>query len=364
MLHPAKFPAMRAHQILTVILILSFSGASLALVPPPIWYHDGANRFLKLTLADFGKTYVELRTVGAPGEASRWNADGEKKEKEIVFARSVGEDEERGTYYVATATEASFRVKIQPGKEKIMQDEGVVGNYQRLTEDKRLLLAKREFEAAEKRLDATHKLILKTTATADKPVLADIKLRWPALRERILSLRDKPKPAAAASAKPPIGSMGKPAADSPELIPERWHAKTELTGTQIGLVSAALDTKIKDGWDGDYSDGFGGSVNLLMQPDGKLSFTLNCSRGSDAQSGTLAGATLPKSDTKTPGATKVLSAEFVDSNAEVKDAALQSRVRFLRSGHYLIIDTNNAERYSGRGWFDGVYRKQSPPPAE
>ena len=358
MTHTQLLASIRSMRLTISVLALSFFGNILSVqgaAPAPVWYFDGVTRIAKVTLADFGKTYVELRVTSAPGVASRWVADGERSEKEIVFARSVTADEVRGTFYVAVATDSSFKVKIKPGQDKDAKDEGVVGQYHRLTDERRLLLAKREFEAAEKRLEVTHKLVLKTSPEDDKPALTEIKQRWPALRERIASLRDKPQTAADANTKPPIGSGGKSAAGAPELQPERWNLKSELTGTEIGYFEVKVYGKTKDGWEGDYSDGFGGSVNILQDKDGKLRFTLNGTRGDEDQANTLSGGAIVNSTGKE------LTAEFTDNNAEVKDAALQTRVRFRRSGHYLYIETNKAERYTGRGWFDGVYRKQPTP---
>jgi hypothetical protein len=57
-----------------------------------------------------------------------------------------------------------------------------------------------------------------------------------------------------------------------------------------------------------------------------------------------------------------LVAEAVIKNPEVKDAAQQAWVRLTKIGRYLHVETENTQRYAGRGWFDGIYRG-APVPA-
>ena len=325
-------------------------GSALAAVPEPVWFHDGVHRYLKLSLEDFGKVHIEVRTVGQPGEASHWMADGEKVDKDVLFARSVGDDEARGTFYIGTGGDGNFKVKLKPGQDKEKApDEGIVGLYHRINDDRRLYLAKRETEAADKRLAEVEKMAAKNWPVIDKPVLEEVKTRWPSVRDRLLALREKPRPV---DAKPRI-ALGDPNDVPPEKKPDRWFAADELTGTELGFLNTTLDPKIKDGWDGDYNDGFGGSINLALEKDGShLRFTLNCSRYNDEQTGLMSGtATLVKDSTG-------MVADFTDQNPEVKESADQARVKLHRIGHYLVVDAVKVGKYTFRGWFDGVYRKQ------
>jgi len=256
----------------------------------PSWFFDGTHRYMRLSLEDFGKVHLQIRTVGAPGSASQWLADGGRVENEIVFARSVGDNEPRGTFYVASASEASVRVKVKPGQEKEKVDEGVVGVYHHITEERRLALARKEAEGAEKRLRDAERPTAKKWGVLEKPALTEWTARWPGLRERLLALRDRYRINQMLTQKTAKPALGEPAETPPEKQPDHWFLASEIAGAGLAFLTTPLDAKTADGWDGIYNDGFGGTADLTLSKDGtKVRFTLNYTRGTDEQAGLLAG---------------------------------------------------------------------------
>ena len=327
--------------------------------PPTVlhFYDEARFRHLALTQEEFGKFKVDIRFVGGPGECSKWAGQGKKQEKEFVFSRIVGDDENRGTVYIGTGGESRFTVKVKPKQDKALQDEGIAGEYRHITEEKRFQLARKELEAADKRLNDTFKGLTKTLKGDDKPIAAELKQHWPALRDRLMSLAFKAPTPAAAATKPPIG--GAKSEDAADKNPDRLWAQVEVTAGEIGFVTAALDPKVKEGWEGEYNDGHGGNITVYANAtSGDVRFTLNCNRGSDAQTGELGGA-IPGALAKKEGPPGGWL-EYTHKDPEVTDASKQARIRLKRVGHYLIVEAQQAERYTARAWFDGIYRKQPP----
>jgi hypothetical protein len=333
-----------------------FRGMGAAPTPPLHFYDEARFRHLTLTQAEFGRFKVDIRFVGGPGECSKWEGSGTKKEKEFVFSRNVGEEENRGTVYIGTGGESRFLVKLKPKQEKALQDEGIVGEYRHVTEEKRFQLAKKELEAADKRLMELFKTMGKTLKGDDKPIAAEFKQRWPALRDRIMSLAYKAPAPAATTTKPPLGASPRTDDASADKNPDRLWAMVEADSAEIGFVSGQIDPKVKETFDGDYNDGFGGSLSIYQNAQsGDVRFTLNCNRGADAQTGELTGAIPAKpirKDAPTDG-----WLDYTHKDEAVPDASKQIHIRLKRVGHYVIVES---ERNASKAWFDGIYRKQPP----
>lgn len=345
--------------VFLAFFVVRFVAAAPGAAPAPVlhFYDEVRFRHLALTQEEFGRFHVDIRFVGGPGECSKWEGRGKRQEKDFVFSRVVGEEENHGTMYLGSGGESRFTVKVKPKQEKTLLDEGIAGEYRHITEEKRFQLAKKEYEAAEKRLAEIFKGLGKSLKGEDKPIAAELKSRWPALRERLMGLAYKAPSAPTAPTKPALGS-GKPD-DAADKNPDRLWAQVEVTSGEIGFVSAALDPKVKDGWEGDYNDGRGGSLTVYISASsGDLRFTLNCSRGGDAQTGELGGV-IPGALAKKTGATDGW-VEYTHKDPAVTDATKQARIRLRRVGHYVIVEATQAERYTSRAWFDGVYRKQPP----
>jgi hypothetical protein len=348
----------------TLILALTLVSAvrAFAAAPVPVlhFYDETKFRHLALTQADFGKIKVEIRSVAGPGDCSKWVGDGQKREKEFVFSRVVGEEENRGTVYIGTGGESRFAVKLKPKQEKAMMDEGVVGDYHHITEERRFQLAKKELENADKRLAELLKTQAKMLKGEDRAVAAEIKQRWPALRSRIMNITYKAPAPVAPAVKPPLGTAPRTDdASGADKNADRLWALVEADASEIGFVGGVLDPKVKEGVDGDYNDGHGGTITVYLNAkSGELRFTLNCSRGGDTQTGMLGGTIAPKPMKK--DATGDAWLDYVHNDPAETDASKQARVRLKRVGHYFIVETEHAERYTGLAWFDGIYRKQPP----
>ena len=83
--------------------------------PKPVHYFDeSTNRHLTVAEGEFGKIAVIVR-FAAPGSSSRWFGDGTRKDKELTFAQSVGEEQERGTYFTAKAGNRSSKSASSQG---------------------------------------------------------------------------------------------------------------------------------------------------------------------------------------------------------------------------------------------------------
>src|SRR6187402_2010338 len=88
------------------LVLLCIAAAGVAAPPAPTHYFDEAtNRQALVTEGDFGKITLVFRFVGGPGSFGRWYGDGTRKDGEIIFSQTVGEGQDRGTVFVAKASE-------------------------------------------------------------------------------------------------------------------------------------------------------------------------------------------------------------------------------------------------------------------
>ncbi|CAN5908487.1 hypothetical protein BH11VER1_BH11VER1_36900 [soil metagenome] len=352
-------------RLLNFSLILFFvsgvCGIAAESLPSSHFYDESTNRYVTLDFSDFKKVKITFRFTGSPGASSRWFGDGEKKDKEISFAQTVGEEGERGTYFIAKGGESKLEIGFKPGQ-ATPQDAGINGVYRHITEEKRLSLAKKEADAAVDYMNTLFKTAAKGWSSEDKPVIADWRNQWPALQNKWMKLTYLPPVKSAVTPpKPAIGGINKPGeVQGPEKQADYWIAMVETTGLAINFFNQQNDKLISPGWDGDYDDGFGGHVSLKLQSSGKLRINLNFSRAGDAQTGEMGGEILPENIKSAKD--RELSATFINADAEVADAAQQARVTIRRVGHYLYVATEKIERYTARGWFDGIYRWMPPPP--
>jgi hypothetical protein len=343
----------RAVAILTWLLI---SASAAAVGPATVHYFDEAtNRHAVVREEDFGKVSVVIRTVYAPGAFSRWLGDGQRKDKEITFAQTVGEDQERGTYFLAKATESKLEITYKPGQ-RMPVDAGINGTYRHISDEKRLSLSKRESASADDALTQALRTAPKLWPGVSRSVAGEWKDRWPDLRSRWMSLVFRPpSPPPSTPAKiAPVGAKGGNAG-APVPSADYWIALAETTGMAIGFINQPLDKAIPLEWDGEYDDGFGGHVSLRLGRDGFLRFTLSCTRGGgEGQTGDLFGRVPAAALTKDKNGDLVAS--YTHSDAALKPEDQQATVKLRKTGHFLFVDTQYAERYCGRAWFDGIYR--------
>lgn len=347
-----------------VALILSwaFVLVSTGHTAPPSethYFDEATQRHATVANGDFGKVTLVFRFIGTPGTSSRWMGDGTRKEKEITFAQTVGEDQERGTFFIAKGGESKLEVEFKPGQ-RTPQDAGINGTYRHITDEKRLSLAKKESALAEDALTLAFRTAPKSWPSEDKPVAAAWKSRWPDLRNRWMGLVFKPT-AAPAPVSPKTGAKNGGANGQIESA-DYWIALSETTGMALGFLGQPLDKLIPPGWDGEYDDGFGGHASLRLGRDGILRFTLSCTRGSgEGQTGELIGR-IPSTALKQEK-NGDLTASYQHKDTELKPEEQQAAVTLRKTGHFLFVETQYAQRYCGRAWFDGIYR-WGPVPTE
>jgi hypothetical protein len=320
------------------------------------------NRHLTVTTADFGKVTILIRFVGA-GSSSRWFGDGVRKEKEITFSQTVGEDQERGTLFTAKGGESKLEIAYKPDQRE-PQDHGINGLYRRITEEKRLSLSKKELDSSEEMLALQFKTAAKTWPNENRSTVTEWKAQWPELRSRWMELAYKPADVPAIPGnKAPLGSATKPGGPTAEEKQVGyWIARTETTNMAIGFLSVVPDSLIPPDWNGEYDDGFGGHVSLRVDKDGTLRFVLTCNRGTgEGYSGELAGRVPTSSLLKEKNGE--MRANYKHNDPGLRPADEQALVILHKVGHFLTVKTEHAERYRGRAWFEGLYR-WSPVPKE
>src|SRR5689334_1976759 len=133
------------------------------------YFDETTNRQAIVTEGDFGKVTLVFRFVGGPGSFGRWYGDGNRKDAEITFTQTVGEDQERGTVFVAKATETKLEVAFKP-KQRMPVDAGINGTFRHISEEKRMSLAKKESAAADEALVLALKTAPKTWLGEDRSV--------------------------------------------------------------------------------------------------------------------------------------------------------------------------------------------------
>jgi hypothetical protein len=329
---------------------------------PAHFFDEDTGRHLTITPGEGAKVAVTVRFPGGPGLYSRWFGEGTRQERDLHFSRVIGPEEPRGSLFTARTSASRVEVGFKPDQAQ-PADEGINGTYRRLSDDKRLSMARKDFKAAEDALEAA----LKKWGPAKDPNLVEWKRRWPDLRARwtaILFPPAKAAPAAPATPAPRIGFAPAAAPDG-EKQAEYWIAQAESTGQAIGFVEAPPPPDpIPANGSGDYQDGFGGSASLRMRPDGAGRLGLGCQRGPDEGMGSNLSVEIPATaivpdKAKAGDWTAVI--DFPDP--ELPAGETPARFRLRKSGPCLWIDAENARRYTGKAWFDGVYR-WGPVPVE
>ena len=114
---------------------------------------------------------------------------------------------------------------------------------------------------------------------------------------------------------------------------------------------------------GDYDDGFGGRVSLRPQGDGTFRLGFGWQRGDLEAMGSDLSLDIP--------AEKVVkerdgnwSATFPYQDPNLAPGDLPAQFRVQKTGRFLLVMTENATRYTGKAWIDGVYRWGPIPVAE
>ncbi len=316
------------------------------------FYDETTMRHLSLSSEGFGSTTVTVRAATDPGNAGAWMGNGDRKGKSLLFSRIVGEGEDRGTVFLAEIGESKVKIGYKPGQREPI-DAGINGEYRRASEAKFLQLAKKEFQAANDRLVENLKLATKSWQASDRPALMLWKDQWPVLRERWMN-------AAIVKSPPPADLKANTAQTTPTEKPAQyWIYLAQATAQAFYFVSAMPDPKTGLGWDGEYDDLGGGHVSLRLSKDGKLRVSISTQRINEVEAGTLDATAAADKVMKAKNGD--LSAEFTVIDPEITDPSMLPRIRLKKIGRYLHVETEQAERSAGRGWFDGIYRGSPVP---
>lgn len=339
--------------------VLFDAGECRAELPPVLHFYDEVGqRCLTLRSTSTNGVEVGIRWAADPGSTGAWAGQGTRKDNQIIFAASVDEGQDRGSYFIAKGGESKMEVSFRPGQ-KMPQDPGILGIYRRVSDEKRLQLARKEFQAADDRLNAALKTASRTWPSADRSVAADWKTRWPALLNRWMKISYQPPESAKVKPARPFAS------DKDSLLPEKdvqyWLKLAQTTALAYSFAQQIPDPKSAGAWDGEYDDGFGGHVSIRRAKDGKLRVNLSCTRVNENQGSDLAGQ-IPADAVKSKNGESTAEAVFVE--AEVPEDAKDISVSLKRVGGFLWVETKRKITPQGSlSWLDGIYR-WSPVPAE
>jgi hypothetical protein len=320
------------------------------------YYDEVGQRHLAIQSLGGTRVSVSLRWAMDPGSAGTWAGNGERRDNQILFAATVDEGQDRGAFFVTKGGESKLEVSFRPGQ-KMPQDPGILGVYRRASDEKRLQLLRKEAQAADDRLAAASKNASRTWPAADKPVAADWKSNWPALRERWMKIAyqppepAKPKPGVLMPA-PAKGALS-------DKDPDYWLKLAQATALGYFFMQTPPDGANTGAWDGDYDDGLGGRVSIRQSKDGKLRVNLSCTRVGDMQAADLSGEVPPQAVKSKSGEH---SAEAVFMEPEVPADAKEVRVTLRRKGGFLWVQTSRKASPPGSfAWFDGIYRWMPAP---
>lgn len=314
--------------------------SSLAAAETTYWIDEVGQCQLTIVENEFRRADLSFRWTYEPGMMPGWAGYGQRSGNTILFAITpVDEAQDREPFFFAKKSDS--RIEITFRSEKPDQpDPGIRGIFQQLTPDKRLQLAKKEFEAAETRLALALQVTTRDGRHDDKVIVSDWRMKWPTLRQRWLSLSYKP---------PGI---------KPEDDADFWIRLAQATAIGIGFNSQRVDPKNKGEWPGDYDDGFGGRITIRPRKEGGLRINLNCTRGLDGNelNGTDVAGNIPGSAVKKKG--ELLLAEAVLDITGGPEGAppKQIRVKLQRRGGALWVETTYLHPTNRRGWLDGIYR--------
>ena len=343
-----------------ILQALTFAFSVLALsalaqpAGPAYYYDEAGQRHLTVTSTGGSRVEVRVRWASEPGSTGEWLGQGTRTDNQLSFAAVVDEGQDRGAFFITKGGESKQEILFRPGQ-RMPQDPGILGSYRRVSDEKRLQLAKKEFQAADERLADVLKAASRAWPSVDKPVASDWKGRWPALQERWMEIAWQPPATTSAGAKPvPPQSFAPKQAPSFEKDAGWWLKRAEATAMAYRFTQQPPDPLGKGEWEGDYDDGFGGRVSIRRALDGRLRVNLSCTRGNEFQGGDMEGA-IPVEAVKEKGSEA--SAEAVFRQAEVPEDARDVQVILRRKGGFLWVETKRKIAPPGsRAWFDGIYR--------
>lgn len=336
--------------------------------PPVPWnYEDEASGRL-VQVRETGPGLIEVVVFASPGGwFFRWagsgsrakvpaGGEGKKGRGETVlsFSQVTGEGGERGTLFTGLESASGSKLEIRFAEgEREPQDAGINGVYNRITADKALVLARKQYKTASAALDDFLRTAPRNWPGANRRAAGEWESRWPVLRADWTKL-----------VFPAAGFVAASEARALEPHLDYWIGLMEATGMGLGWIAyTSFEQPAIDGWAGEYDDGFGGHVSLREVTGGALSFSLGCfrGRGEDPQTEEFTGRIPPEGVGKQGGGQ--LTAVFSQETAGLPEGVAPMKINFRKFPHFLVVQTENAGPQFGPAWFDGVYR-WSPTPVE
>ena len=315
------------------------------------FYDEESMRYLTLRQTSATGVEVLMRWASEPGSTGIWTGQGNRKDNLLTFAALVDEGQDRGSYFIAKGGESKMEILFKPGQ-KMPQDPGILGIYRRVSDEKRLQLARKESQAADERLGAALKEASHTWSGVDKTVPADWKARWPALLGRWMRIAYQPTELVKAKPAPPSAAGAGKDAATPEKDVNYWLKHAQATAAAYGFMQQPPVLK-SSSWDGEYDDGFGGHVSIRRAKDGKLRVNLNCTRVNENQGADLAGQIPPEAVTSKNDETTA-AAVFIET--DVPEAAKEVSITLKRKGSFLWVEAKRKATPPGSlSWFDGIY---------
>ena len=240
------------------------------------YYFDPAT-FRHVVVTEGEANAVEVLFYGSTGGwFFRWEGDGLRKpaagpknrESELRFSQVVGEGGERGTAFTGIDRESKLEIRFAEG-EREPQDAGINGLYERISPEKAVTLAKKEFKTADEALEETLRSAPRNWPSGDRRMAGEWENRWPVLRANWVKLIF-----------PPVAFAAPAETKMLEAYADYWIAHLEATGMGVGLIGGTVfEQPATETWDGEDDDGFGGHVSLRSAAERAMSFTLSCARG-------------------------------------------------------------------------------------
>jgi hypothetical protein len=300
-------------------------------------YHDEeSGRIVRLDETDPAKVRVQVRFPGDPGFFALWQGEGAKEGNAVIFSRIIGEEEPPGAKFLAKGA-GRLEIEFAPDQTE-PADEGFLGEYRRLSEEKRLSLAQKQLKSAENALTKAQR----SWGNSQDPNVKEWNLRWSVLRDRWLHRGQIPTGAAPAPSAPTADEV---------------FALIETTGQAIGFFQQPLPEGVvpPDG-SGNYDDGFGGGVTLRSRADGSYRIGFGWQRGDLEAMGSDFSLDLPATVIQRVRGSDDWTVDFPHPDPEVPEGEVRARIQLKKSGRFLWVRVLDGARYTGPGWADGIYR--------
>ena len=308
---------------------------------PPVRHYleEESGRILRIDESDPAKVKVQVRFPGEPGFFFLWHGEGVKDGTELAFSRLLAEEEVPGAKFLA---KGGGRLEVLFAPEQIEPaDEGILGEYRRLSEEKRLSLATRALKAADSALERSRKSWGGKREPGLSEALEEWKLRWPVLRQRWVGRNTLPSDTKTTTPLPPADEV---------------YRVIEATGQAIALFQHPRpEGDAPPDGSGNYHDGFGGGLTLRSRSDGSFRINFGWQRGDLEVMGSEFGVDIPAAEIKRARGGDDWHADFNLPDPDLPEVGPRARLRLAKKGRFLFVELLDGTRHTGPGWVDGIY---------